>query len=145
MNIGELAEKTGLAASKIRFYERIGLLKAVKRQANGYRHYSEEAIVQLKLIVAAQQAGFSLEELQTLVPADLSVWNHAELVTALQQKIQGIEVMQQKLANSKAQLQDLLFEIKAKPEDMDCASNAKRVLAQFGLEANAATLNSPKA
>lgn len=145
MNIGEIAEKTGLAASKIRFYERIGLLKAVKRKANGYRHYSDEAIAQLKLIVIAQQAGFSLEELQTLVPADLSVWNHAELVTALQQKIQGIEAMQQQLASSKAQLQDLLFEIKAKPEDMDCASNAKRVLAQFGLEANAATSNLPKA
>ena len=39
MKIGELAGRTGLAASRIRFYERIGLLKAVERQANGYRSY----------------------------------------------------------------------------------------------------------
>ncbi len=31
MKIGELAERTGLATSRIRFYERIGLLKSVER------------------------------------------------------------------------------------------------------------------
>lgn len=35
MKIGELAQKTGLAPSRIRFYERIGLLKTVTRKANG--------------------------------------------------------------------------------------------------------------
>ncbi|MGH8410398.1 MAG: MerR family DNA-binding transcriptional regulator, partial [Pseudomonas sp.] len=38
MNIGELAERSGLAASKIRFYEAQGLIQ-VERQGNGYRRY----------------------------------------------------------------------------------------------------------
>ena len=133
MKIGELAEQTGLAASRIRFYERIGLLKTVRRQANGYRAYPPEAVTLLKLITTAQQAGFSLDELRTLLPSDLAEWDHGSLLNALRQKIHDIEVIQQRLAQSKAQLHELLLEIEAKPADMDCASNAKRVLAQFGL------------
>ncbi len=45
MKIGELAERTGLATSRIRFYERIGLLKAARRQANGYRSYPDDAVL----------------------------------------------------------------------------------------------------
>jgi len=37
MKIGELAERTGLAPSKIRFYEAHGLIAPVQRRANGYR------------------------------------------------------------------------------------------------------------
>lgn len=72
MRIGELAERTGLAPSRIRFYERIGLLKTVRRKANGYRTYPPEAVTMLKLITTAQQAGFSLDELTSLLPADLA-------------------------------------------------------------------------
>lgn len=133
MKIGELAEQTGLAPSRIRFYERIGLLKAVTRQANGYRTYPVEAVTILQLISTAQQAGFSLDELKSLLPPDLEDWNHSSLLEALKQKVKDIEEMQSKLAESKAQLLEVLEEIEAKPDDMDCATNAKRVLSQFGL------------
>ncbi|WP_233999519.1 MerR family transcriptional regulator [Pseudoalteromonas sp. T1lg22] len=76
MKIGELAKRTGLAASKIRFYEDIGLLQLVERKANGYRSYPPEAEVVLKLIVDGQKAGFSLDELRQLLPADLENWQH---------------------------------------------------------------------
>ena len=39
MNIGELAKQSGLAASRIRFYEAEGLISQVGRQSNGYRRY----------------------------------------------------------------------------------------------------------
>lgn len=133
MKIGELAELTGLAPSRIRFYERIGLLKTVTREANGYRSYPPEAAMVLKLITTAQQAGFSLDELRELIPSDLSDWDHDSLLGALHQKIHDIEEIQEKLAQSKAQLLDILAEVEAKPEEMDCATNAKRVLSQFGL------------
>ena len=54
MKIGELAELTDLAPSRIRFYEKIGLLKTVNRKANGYRSYPPEAVTVLKLITTAQ-------------------------------------------------------------------------------------------
>lgn len=133
MKIGELAELTDLAPSRIRFYEKIGLLKTVNRKANGYRSYPPEAVTVLNLITTAQQAGFSLDELRTLLPPNLADWDHSSLLEALQQKVRDIDEIQARLAQSKAQLQEVLAEIEAKPEDMDCATNARRVLSQFGL------------
>ncbi len=65
MKIGELASRTGLAASRIRFYEASGLISA-QRQANGYRRYPEQAVQTLGIISCAQQAGFSLDEIRRL-------------------------------------------------------------------------------
>lgn len=133
MKIGELAERTGLAPSRIRFYERIGLLKAVERQANGYRSYPDDAVLVLKLIAAGQNAGFSLEELRTLLPSDLASWEHGTLLETLRRKVQDIEALQAQLAQSKAHLVELMAQIEAKPEDMDCAANARRWLSEMQL------------
>ncbi|MDI5993022.1 MerR family transcriptional regulator [Pseudomonas sp. MDMC216] len=133
MKIGELAQRTGLAASRIRFYESIGLLKLVERQANGYRSYPEQAVLVLNLITTAQQAGFSLEELRTLLPQDLAQWEHGKLLDTLQAKVKDIEALEQRLAQSKAHLLALIDEIESKPDDIDCATNAKRVLSKMNL------------
>ena len=133
MKIGELAQRTGLAASRIRFYESIGLLKLVERQANGYRSYPEQAVLVLNLITTAQQAGFSLDELRTLLPQDLTQWEHGKLLDTLQAKVKDIEALEQRLAQSKAHLLTLIDEIESKPDDIDCASNAKRVLSRLNL------------
>lgn len=133
MKIGELATRTGLAASRIRFYESIGLLKLVERQANGYRSYPEEAVLVLNLITTAQQAGFSLDELRSLLPQDLSQWEHGKLLDTLQGKVREIEALEQRLAQSKTHLLALIHEIESKPGDLDCAANAKRVLSKMNL------------
>lgn len=133
MKIGELAGRTGLAASRIRFYERIGLLKAVERQANGYRSYPADAVLTLQLITAGQRAGFSLDELRTLLPNGLAQWEHGTLVDTLHRKVQDIEALQAQLAQSKAHLLELVAQIEAKPQDMDCTANARRVLAEMRL------------
>lgn len=133
MKIGELATRTGLAASRIRFYESIGLLKLVERQANGYRSYPEEAVLVLNLITTAQQAGFSLDELRSLLPQDLSQWEHGKLLDTLQGKVRDIEALEQRLAQSKTHLLGLIHEIESKPGDLDCAANAKRVLSKMNL------------
>jgi DNA-binding transcriptional MerR regulator len=134
MKIGELAKRTGLTASRIRFYERIGLLKSVVRQSNGYRSYPEDAVLILKLIATGQRAGFSLDELRTLLPRDLADWEHGTLLETLRRKVRDIEALQAQLAQSKAQLVELMAQIEAKPQDMDCAANARRVLSEMRLE-----------
>lgn len=131
MKIGELAERTGLTASRIRFYEGIGLLKAVKRESNGYRAYPPEALLILKLISTAQKAGFTLDELRMLLPPDLAQWKHGSLLEVLQRKVKDIEALEARLAQSKSQLVSLMVEIESKPADIDCATNAKRLLSQM--------------
>lgn len=133
MKIGELAERTGLASSRIRFYERIGLLQLVEREPNGYRSYPPEAVLVLHLIAAAQQAGFSLDELRTLLPPDLAQWQRGALLDALRRKLQDIETLQARLAQSRAQLVAVMAEIEAKPQDVDCATNARKMLSRLPL------------
>ena len=133
MKIGELAERTGLAPSRIRFYERIGLLKAVERQTNGYRRYPEEAVLALQLIATAQRAGFSLDELRTLLPSDPARWEHGTVLDALRRRVADIEALQAQLAQSRAQLVELIGQIETKPQDMSCEANARRVLSGMRL------------
>ena len=131
MKIGELASRTGLAASRIRFYEASGLISA-QRQANGYRRYPEQAVQTLGIISCAQQAGFSLDEIRRLLPqGDSQGLAHAELLASLQRKVGEIEAMQQRLAQNKAQLLGIIASIESKPEGMPCAENAERAMAQL--------------
>ena len=133
MKIGELAQRTGLTASTIRFYESKGLLNAVSRQANGYREYPLEAVAVLNIISSAQQTGFTLDEIKQVIPEDFSTWRHDALIAALTKKITDIEAMEVRLAQSKAQLRALMQMIDAKPEGMACQDNAVRVLDSFGI------------
>ncbi|MGC9582281.1 UNVERIFIED_CONTAM: MerR family DNA-binding transcriptional regulator, partial [Salmonella enterica subsp. enterica serovar Typhimurium] len=50
MKIGELARLSGVAASRIRFYEASGLLQPAERQSNGYREYAPESVTRLQII-----------------------------------------------------------------------------------------------
>ena len=133
MKIGELARRTGLAASAIRFYESKGLLNAVSRQENGYRDYPLEAVAVLSIIVNAQQTGFTLDEIKQALPEDFSTWRHDELLSILSKKIGDIETMEVRLAQSKAQLRALIQMIDAKPDGMACEDNAIRVMDSFGI------------
>lgn len=132
MKIGELAQLSGLNASRIRFYEAQGLIQKVERRANGYRHYPDQVLQTLNLIQCAQQAGFSLEELKQLLPDTATgEFKHAELVGGLTRKVEQIEEMQLHLAQSKAKLLAVIDDIQARPEGMGCDANAERVLASF--------------
>ena len=133
MKIGELARRTGVTASAIRFYEAQGLLKGVQRLANGYRDYPPESATLLSILSGAQRAGFTLDEIRQLLPQDLRHWQHAELMAALQQKVRDIEALQARLAHSRQHLQNLIALIDARPDDIDCQDNAARVLASMGI------------
>lgn len=135
MKIGELAKRTGLAASTIRFYESKGLLKSVDRLSNGYRAYPPEAVAVLAIIMNAQQTGFTLDEIKSILSATAEGWRHAELMATLQRKIGDIEAMERRLAQNKAQLRSLIALIDAKPEGMACEDNAARVMDSVGLQA----------
>ncbi|QBE67068.1 MerR family transcriptional regulator [Pseudoduganella lutea] len=67
MRIGELATRSGMAASTIRYYEQEGLLPRASRNANGYRVYQESALEQLNLIDVGQKLGFSLDAIRTVL------------------------------------------------------------------------------
>lgn len=94
MKIHELAEKTGLTAPTIRFYEKEGLLdeRHVLRLENNYRDYSEEAVTHLTMIKKFQTVGFSLSELKHVFHEhDSNRLTILQVVELLSQKIKETE------------------------------------------------------
>lgn len=70
MKIGELAKVVGVTTSRIRFYEKHGLLPAPDRRTNGYRDYPPESVERLRVIALSQDLGFSLAEIRRALPDD---------------------------------------------------------------------------
>lgn len=63
LTIGEVAERANVAASALRFYEREGLISAV-RSEGGQRRYQREVLRRVAFVRAAQRVGLSLEEVK---------------------------------------------------------------------------------
>lgn len=59
LTIGDIANRTGLAVSAIRFYEEHGIVHPV-RNAGGHRRYGRHDIRRLSFVMAAQKLGFPL-------------------------------------------------------------------------------------
>lgn len=67
MNISEIAQKTGLTAKSIRYYEEIGLIPPPTRTKTGYREFSEQDGHRLRFIQRARGLGFPVEECRRLL------------------------------------------------------------------------------
>ena len=64
--IGEVAERAGMTASRIRYYETRGVLPAPER-VGGKRRYTQDVLRRLAIIDAAQRVGFGLDEIRDLL------------------------------------------------------------------------------
>lgn len=67
MTIGEVADALSVPATTLRYYEREGILGPSDRSAAGYRLYDSAAIERIRFLRAAQSAGFTLADIQTLL------------------------------------------------------------------------------
>ena len=99
--IGEVVARSGIPASTIRYYEQIELLPPAER-VNGRRRYDDTIWQKLSVIRLAQQAGFTIAEIQTLIhdfPADASPsarWQvlAQQKLEELDERLQNIQAMQ---------------------------------------------------
>jgi DNA-binding transcriptional MerR regulator len=67
MKIGELARRSGVASTALRYYEKAGLLPASQRSSSGYRTYQPDAVPRLAFVRAAQAVGLSLAEIREVI------------------------------------------------------------------------------
>jgi len=67
LRIGELAVRSGLATTALRYYEKAGLLPAADRTTTGYRTYDASTLPRLAFIRAAQSMGLTLAEIREVI------------------------------------------------------------------------------
>ncbi|WP_159055930.1 MerR family transcriptional regulator, partial [Thermobifida fusca] len=67
MQIGEVAERTGLSLRTIRYYGEVGLVVPSARSKGGFRLYTESDVARLLLIKQMKPLGFSLEQTRDLL------------------------------------------------------------------------------
>lgn len=63
LTIGEVAHRSGVAASALRFYEDQGLLHS-ERASSGHRRYPRSVLRRIAFIVFAQKMGLTLDEMR---------------------------------------------------------------------------------
>ena len=113
MRIGELARRTGLSVSRIRFYEARGLLPEARRMDNGYRIYGEDAAALLHFVDQAQRLGFSLTEIKAGMPDQgAATPSPTMIVAALRQKEAEIDQLIAAATAKKKAIATLLEELK---------------------------------
>lgn len=94
MLIGELGRRTGVGAHLLRYYEAQGLLEPA-RGANGYREYTDDAILTVTQIRGLLEAGLSTEDIRFLLPcatgAAPDLEPCAELLVVLRARLHGLD------------------------------------------------------
>lgn len=91
-SIGEISKLTGFSGDTLRYYEKIGLLGIVPRNAAGRRSYGEKQVSHLKFILRAKKMNFSLHEIGSLLKmrsAPQQAKEEIRLLTA--NKLQAVE------------------------------------------------------
>ena len=105
LRAGQVAQAVGVNVETLRYYERRGIIEAPERSLGGHRLFSEEAVTTLRVIKAAQNLGFTLNEVAELLEAGrhhhgdasgLQSRTDAKLVE-IDQKIADLEVMRSTL------------------------------------------------
>ena len=120
MSIGEVARRSGLQASAVRFYEKEGLLPRPAR-SGGRRVYGESILERLAVIEFAKQSGFRLEEIRRLLQAGEPVSSRWQRL--VRDKLEELNVQQERIAAMRA-----LLERAAKCRCLDVAECGRRLL-----------------
>jgi len=108
LGIGEIAQRAGVASSTIRYYERIGLLPPSKR-ISGKRRYDAAILEKLGVIRLAQNAGYTIAEIHTLLhefPVDATPSERWQALAA--QKLAELDARMQSLIAMKSLLEHTL-------------------------------------
>ncbi|RRO20544.1 MerR family transcriptional regulator [Saccharopolyspora rhizosphaerae] len=111
MRIGDLSRRTGVAAHLLRYYEAQGLLEPT-RGANGYRDYSDDAVLTVVQIRKLLAAGLSTAEIKLLLPcasgATPDLHPCPELLATLRTRLRGLDERIDALTHSRQTLRAYL-------------------------------------
>jgi len=102
--IGRLAKLANVNIETIRFYERKGLLIQPIKPLTGYRKYDDQALSRIRFVKRAQEVGFTLNEIQSLLDIESNNCNEVQHIakdklTLTRQKIADLQRLENTLQN----------------------------------------------
>jgi len=117
--IADLAQAAGVGVETVRYYERRGLIAQPTRVAGAYRRYGGNHVHRIRFIRRAQELGFNLEEIETLLELEDGTDRRSI------RRIAGarLEEIRRRLADLKRMeraLADLLHECEAHEKALRC-------------------------
>ncbi len=119
--ISQLAKAAETPTSTLRYYERIGLLKAEDRSQSNYRLYGDESLRRLRFIRAAQAIGFTLDHVNTLLGnRDGKTPTCNEVQTLIEERLVGIEDRLKDLRHVKRVLKSSLTKCLNSKQNENC-------------------------
>jgi len=109
VNIGTVADASGVPAKTIRYYESVGLIPPARRAENGYRRYSDTDVQTLMFLQRARSLGFSVEDVASL----LGLWRDKRRASAVVKELAARHVVRiedkvRELESIRRVIQDLM-------------------------------------
>ena len=118
LKIGDLARRSGLATSALRYYEEEGLLEPSGRSDAGYRLYADTALGRLQFIQRARALGLNLREIRELVssPATDAAADRARVKHVVAHKVAETQRRIGELEALKTELEGLYVRLVRTPD-----------------------------
>lgn len=117
MKIGEVANKTGLSISNIRFYEKKGLLVPARKEESGYRDYTAEDINRLKSILLYRKMGMPIETIYLVFQGSIT------LAVALERQTEELQKQKEEITASLELCQKVLKDTNLEDINVDTYLN----------------------
>ncbi|HKW65034.1 MAG TPA: MerR family DNA-binding transcriptional regulator [Candidatus Acidoferrum sp.] len=106
---GQLARMTGVSTDLLRHYERIGVLPAAMRAANGYRLYPSDSAKRVCAVRSSVALGFSLAELSGIfISRDRGGIPCRKVRALAEEKLKGIEQSLKELRTLRRHIREVL-------------------------------------
>jgi Hg(II)-responsive transcriptional regulator len=120
MRIGEAAAAAGVNVQTLRYYERRGLLREPKRQASGYRAYSDENVRVVRFIKRAQELGFTLNDVEALLRLTVEGARCEDVQSVAQAKLAELDGKMAALSAMRRALVDVLGQCRRRKRRVSC-------------------------
>lgn len=120
-SIGQVAEFLNVSPHTLRYYEKIGLIAPVNKDAAGRRQYHDQDIERVKFIKRAQRMHFSLHEISELISLDRAAFvEKPQAQKMVQEKLTEIEESLTDLKRLKKDLNQMLKACLGSGDEEDC-------------------------
>jgi MerR family redox-sensitive transcriptional activator SoxR len=115
LTIGELAQRTGVTTSALRYYDELGLVRPTRR-VSGHRRYEVDAVAAVGVVRFLQEVGFTLAETKRLIAS-----RRRSPVAWRALVVRKSEELRQRIAKEEAARQAIEHSLVCRKEDLfDC-------------------------